>query len=444
MQTLVPGPWVEDRRGTTAVIFAFILLPLLVVVGITLDTARQVGTKQRTIMAADIAALAGVRAMQDASLSEDEIKQITIDAWQANLEAVNTPPSCSTVAPEIETGTATVKLDIACSIATVLPTFFHGADSLSITHTSEAKITLPTLDIALMLDMSGSMLSGGRLADLKAAAKELVNTIVSPGTGDRVRVAIIPYGEAVNAGIYGNRAQGKSDSNDSDGDGDKVCVSQRPNPISRYTDHPPVVFHRVGDLVGIYCDEPMIIPLTSDVAKLNAAIDGMTTRATAGTAGHLGLEWSWYAISSKWADIWPSDSKPVSNDAPYARKVVVMMTDGVFKEFRTPYIWIDDRPAYEIAPEAAKEICSNMRAAGITVYAIGLDVPEATVGVAHSMSARKDLLEKWLDQYGPRQLLNHCAGDPSRYAETAESSGLVDIYASIAERLKIEAVALTE
>lgn len=437
-------PWIEDVRGTTAAIFAFFILPILLVVSFTLDMSRQIGAKHRAIAAADFAVLAGARAMQDASLTDDEIKHITISALQSNLAEASNPPSCSKVEPEVDTEQTAVTLAIDCTIETVFPSYFHGADSLSIAHTSEAKIILPTMDIALMLDLSGTMLDGSRLEDLKAAAKSLVETLVTAQTGDRVRVALIPYETAVNAGVYGNRAQGRNDHDDSDHNGDKVCVSQRANLSSRYTDHAPVAFHRVGNLIRNLCSDSMIVPLTSDTNKLNSEIDAINTTATAGTAGHLGLAWSWYAISSKWSEIWPEGAKPVENDSPYARKVVVMMTDGVFNRHATPLVWFDDRAEIEIAPETAKAYCTNMREQGITIYAIGLDVQDPSIGITHSLSRDEEKLEEWLDQYGPRQLLSYCAGDPSRFSEPEDSSELVGIYTAVAEQLRIESVALTE
>lgn len=76
-------PWVRDVRGTTAIIFAFFILPILLVVSLTLDISRQIGAKHRAIAAADFAVIAGARAMQDASLTDKQIKQITINAVES-------------------------------------------------------------------------------------------------------------------------------------------------------------------------------------------------------------------------------------------------------------------------------------------------------------------------------------------------------------------------
>ncbi|MEO1187858.1 MAG: vWA domain-containing protein [Pseudomonadota bacterium] len=439
MRYFFPNAWVNDSRGATAIVFALLLLPLVLVVGLAIDVSRQVGAKQKIIYAADAAALAGARALQDSSLSDDAVKEIISESFAANRDHGWNNLACGSITPQVNRGQSTVNLEVECKIATVFPDILHNTEQLNVAHESESHIILPSMDIALMLDMSGSMEDGTRLSDLKSGAKNLISTLLSAQSGQRVRIALIPYGDAVNAGIYGNRAQGKLDDNDADGDGARVCVSRRENSISEFTDHAPVAFHWVGDLTGIYCDEPMIVPLSSDADMLKVAIDAMDAKGRS-TAGHLGIAWSWYALSSKWADIWPDGSKPLPNGDPHVTKVVVMMTDGVFNAYRTSSD--DRRPGYEASPVATKEFCKQMHAEGILIYAIGLDVQEPVLGGGFSLGGDEAVRQAWIADYGPNQLLAFCAQDASRFSEPDDSSDLIDIYNDIAERLKIESVSI--
>jgi hypothetical protein len=55
------------------------------------------------------------------------------------------------------------------------------------------------VEIVLVLDVSGSM-SGAKLANLKTAAAEFVNTVLSQDAEHRISVAIVPYNAQVNLG----------------------------------------------------------------------------------------------------------------------------------------------------------------------------------------------------------------------------------------------------
>ena len=63
--------WGLDNRGQIAVIFAILLFPIFLIAGFNLDVARYVSANKKVQVALDAAALAGARAMQDASLSDD-------------------------------------------------------------------------------------------------------------------------------------------------------------------------------------------------------------------------------------------------------------------------------------------------------------------------------------------------------------------------------------
>lgn len=55
------------------------------------------------------------------------------------------------------------------------------------------------VEIVLVLDVSGSM-SGAKLANLRTAASEFVNTVLSQDTDHRIAVSIVPYNAQVNLG----------------------------------------------------------------------------------------------------------------------------------------------------------------------------------------------------------------------------------------------------
>ena len=421
--------WKTDQSANVAALFAILLFPLILVISFAIDANRHASAIRHVQLAADIAALSGARAMQDATLSEDDVKAIMSASFEANRDTGTWGANCKTPAMTVDLDNESVEFDIDCQIPKIFGSAFSSTDSLSLSRSSRSEIALTTIDVALMLDASDSMADNGRLDALKAAAKALISTLLSPESGVRARVALIPYGEGVNAGIYGNRAQGKDDDDDEDADGAKVCVSERYNFTTWATDDPPVFGHYVGNLLSGVCPDAEVTPLTSDVDVLNAAIDGLTAEGYR-TMGQIGVAWSWYAISSKWNDIWPDGAKPTHNDAPNTLKVVVIMTDGVSNQSKRPFVGLPEM----VAAYDTKTLCSNMQDAGILIYSIGLDIPPYT-----SLWAT----EAWLREYGASAVLAHCAGDAARFYEPSSTAELLPMYQDIADNLKIESVALT-
>ncbi len=431
--------WGSNDSGQIAVIFAVLLFPLFLIIGFNLDVSRYVSASQKVQIALDAGALAGARAMQNAALTDDQIEAIAVSAFTNNYAPNEDGASCDAATATIERANETVKVDVTCVVDQVFGLFDSSERALRVARESKTKASLTRMDVALMLDTSGSM-AGGRLAALKTGAKSLVSTLITPESGNRVRVSIVPYGDAVNAGVYGNRAQGKADDDDSDNDDEAdtvdgsndgmiVCVSRRTAPESEYTDAAPTDANYVGDEAGSSCQDPLIVPLTHDVGRLNSAIDGLEATGFS-TAGHLGLEWSWYSISSNWRSVWPTASAPIENTGPTSVKAVILMTDGIFNSHY-------DYPRNNKPTNSARDIkrlCTNMLAQGILIYVVGFDIvtPERTASNAD-----------WLDNHGPQVVLPHCAGTSARYLQPSDNAELIEVYQSIAELLKIEAVVIT-
>ncbi|MFT4148970.1 MAG: vWA domain-containing protein [Paracoccaceae bacterium] len=82
----------------------------------------------------------------------------------------------------------------------VQPTFFMrmmGYDTLDVPAASVAEQRITNVEIAMVLDVSGSM-AGTKIANLKTAAKQFVSDVLSKDTESRVSVAIVPYNGQIN------------------------------------------------------------------------------------------------------------------------------------------------------------------------------------------------------------------------------------------------------
>jgi hypothetical protein len=269
-----------------------------------------------------------------------------------------------------------------------------------------------------MLDTTGSM-AGQKMVDLKAAATDLVNIVIWQDQSRYTsRVALAPFSRYVN--VSSSFFQGITNQSPS-GSGDQTtCVKERDG-SNRYTDAKPDSgngYFQYFSGWGTCAPTSVIVPLTSNKSDLAAAIDNMPASGT--TAGHLGTAWSWYLLSPNWNSVWPTESKPFpyshlfehnSNNQPKLRKIAVLMTDG---EYNTQH-------SGSASATQAREICTNMKEAGLVVY---------TVGFAIQVGGESDTT------------MAQCATSPAHYYNAADGDELRAAFRDIA--LQISTLRISE
>ncbi|MEL7039980.1 MAG: TadE/TadG family type IV pilus assembly protein [Pseudomonadota bacterium] len=154
-----------------------------------------------------------------------------------------------------------------------------------------------------------------------------------------------------------------------------------------------------GKYDGDECRDAEPIELTNNRSTLNTYVTSLT--ADGWTAGHLGIAWTWYMVSENWKTVFDGPAEPMPYFEPDSAKVVILMTDGAFNS--------------EIYPEQgdsagqARELCDNMKGAGLTVYSVALNAPNAG-----------------------KQVLSYCASGSTYYFEPETAAELTDAYRKIA------------
>ncbi|MCB1512269.1 MAG: VWA domain-containing protein, partial [Hyphomicrobiaceae bacterium] len=254
-----------------------------------------------------------------------------------------------------------------------------------------------SVEISLMLDVTGSM-GGQKIADLKAAAKDLIDIVVWDDQSRQTsRVAIAPFSEHVNVGradyqaIVGVTPPGSGNA--------QTCIRERRG-MDRYTDAAPGTGNWFDPGAETWQCKPQstIMPLSNNKSALKAHIDSLSAEGY--TAGHLGTAWAWYTLSPNWNTVWTTNS----HAAPYTsktRKIAVLMTDG---EYNRAY-------SGATSAEQARAICANMKSSGITVYTIGFQI--AAGGEAY-------------------QTLSQCASSSSHFFNSTTGNELRQAFREIA------------
>lgn len=89
----------------------------------------------------------------------------------------------------------------AHALADAEPFFLHmiGINTFEAPAASVAEQRINNVEIALVLDVSGSM-AGTKLTNLKSAASEFVSTVLASDGDDRISIGIVPYNGQVNLG----------------------------------------------------------------------------------------------------------------------------------------------------------------------------------------------------------------------------------------------------
>ena len=203
-----------DTRGNVAMIMGLIM-PVLVLVSMAGVDIHRVATVRSNLQdALDAAALAAARSDY---VKADDLNRVGRAALRANLAGYSHVTLDDSKVTFTLNNNEVVVANAKVSVKTIAAHIFlppYGTildEYLPVGAHSEVTRASKNIEVALVLDVTGSMASGGRMDALKAAAKNLIDIVVQPAakqTPYYSRVAIIPYSIGVNAGTYANALRG--------------------------------------------------------------------------------------------------------------------------------------------------------------------------------------------------------------------------------------------
>ena len=373
------GRVLSCRGGSIAIIAALLLIPFIGLIGLGVDLTRLWLVQSRLQTAVDAAVLVAGRQINVSTAAGDATALFWANFGRTDrmtnsgfLGAVASDPVIKRLDAD------TVQVQATASVATTLMRVL-GVNSKSVHAVASAKRALFGMELALVLDVTGSMKSNNNIGGLRTAANNLIDIVFGPNdTEPNLFVSVIPFVASVNFGKQHTDwlAGGSLDQSKYGSSGWAGCVEARgggedgtestpdtapfrpflwASTTGRYSNAGKPV---AGDndwtasniteqnqaklpdntAVGpnLSCPRTAVLPLTSSKATAKAAINSLQATFRGGTTGNLGLQAGWFTLSPEWAGRWGTPGSPLPYGTPYMQKILVMMTDGNNEWFDYP------------------------------------------------------------------------------------------------------------
>lgn len=421
----------RDRQGNVAILFALAVVPVIGAMGAALDYSMANSYRSAMQKAVDATALALSKVMP---LQQAELDKVALQYFNANFGDHGLANLVVTATP----GKGNVQIDAKADYDPVMAKLF-GATQFEIGAEAIARWSIGKVEVALVLDNSGSMNDHNRMTHLQTAAKDLLDVLKDAATepGD-ARVAVVPFDQRVNVGksyvneswlnwsewdaengsyetvqtCSGNKGKGKGKGNctttkvwePDDHDEWDGCVLDRDKDNDVQDTAPS---GNSTKYLASQCDHGLPFPgrvvqmrrLTDNWDALKSTINAMQPAGYTNIG--IGLVWGWHLLS-------PTD---VATEAqPYGTedltKYVVLMTDGdnTRNRWGSHNGWSNDMDA------RTSLVCENIKKQGIQIFAIRLVSGNAT-------------------------LLQNCASNPTMYFDVQDASMLSGVFKAIGSQI---------
>ncbi len=465
----------KRNDGAIAIMFAFFLLPFILVMSIGIEVGRLIYVETRMAYAIDAAVVSVARYdLNDAQANMENMFYVNLERDFMGMDLVPTF--------EITENNTKITISVEGDMPTILGKFV-GINSLHANASATSLRTLVGVEIAMILDTTGSMLSNNKIGGLKVAAKNFIDVIFQDEeTRPNTLIGIIPYAMTVNVGSdktgwLTDPATAANPVFFPAGAPWKGCVKNRDITLGSLSDTPPTqitdkfetyyaessyTFHawwqawdndytirsdgtiRVRNSFSyanigpnLNCVDPLQIPINNKTS-LKSKIDSLDVYM-GGTDGSR-IVWGWRMLSPKWNGLWgaqPMKEYGASNNI----KAIIMMTDGensvpsrnytgvavtAYEPRSNPAIIGNNRlstgrmygastrsQANTQINAAMAEACTKIKDAGIEIYTVVLQVNDETT----------------------QNLYRNCATSQNHYYAPGNTSELYEDFEKIAKSL---------
>lgn len=395
----------KDERGNIGMIFAFMLLPLVALGGSGTDLVLQEKARVELQDGLDRGVLAA------ASLTQSRDAEAVVRDYLKNL-----PDADKIVLNLTRENTLNSRIVAASASYTIDTAFIKlvGVKTLTVQAQSQAQEAKQNIEMSLMLDMSGSMITNNRIGNLKKAAKQFIDQMLTDDSKSYTTISIVPYAGHVSVGaavfekLGGTRIQAESSCFELG----ETNAAYGASPITfKGAQQVP---HFTNWNFGKTTMRPWWCPLDStsiaypsnDATALKKKIDGLEMHDGTGTQN--AMQWGYTLLNPAGKKVIDAaiatgqmDAKFASRPAPFndgdTMKVIVLMTDGAITEQYRPK---DYNRSVTVAPSNAEissaktnatrlaNVCTAAKANAITIFTIGFEVSgDATTQMTNCASS---------------------------------------------------------
>jgi Flp pilus assembly protein TadG len=444
--------YLRNACGNVAIMFSLAAVPLLLAAGAGIDLLRANNANTVLQAATDAAALAGA-AGKHAALSDAALTQVVANYLSTNgANDILQTVTLSDQGYDAATGIYHVKMH--GQIATTFMAL-AGYPTMDAVGYSEVQVGSGALELALVLDTTGSMNSEARLETLKVAATDLVDKLLkNKPTNDYIKIGMVPFSDYVNVGIsnrnkpwvnapadttksecwdtYPNVAYTNCHIVTQSGTNDGVPITYDQNVCDTNYGLPaqqcgPVDYKWLGvvgsrsalldtdiavggssypGLVNIEGPQP-ITDLTDDRLTLNANIAALT--ADSETYIPSGLLWGWNILDS--SEPFATAKTKADLTAVKGTKAIILMTDGDnTRSADYPTHYGSDAAA---ADQKTRDLCAKIKLEGISIFTVAFKVTKPS----------------------SIQLLQDCASSSTQSFDAGDNASLVAAFSNIADTL---------
>ena len=406
------------KEGNIAVLFAIAAVPVLSFVGAAIDYTRANSARSSMQAALDSTALMLAKDLTDGTITTSQITAKAtayFTALYTNNDAKNVSVNATYTASSGNGSTILVN-----GSGYVNTDFMKVAGFPNINFNTSSTSTWGNvrMRVAMVLDVTGSMASSGKMGAMQTAAKSLVDqlSLLNKNAGD-IYISLVPFAKDVNLGTsYVNETwidwDVWSDQNPTWGtcsntskttkssclsNSSRVwtpdkskwtgCVTDRTqdydtkNTTPTSANAPTMVVPEEyvatdwsGNVTEQYCksgNNPYvgkIVPLSSDWATLKTAIGNL--QPTGNTNQGIGLAWGWLTLGAG-----VPFNAPAKDPSYTYRDAIVLLSDGLNTQNR----WYSSASQIDARQ---KILCDNAKAAQITIYTVQVNTggdPTSTV-----------------------------------------------------------------
>lgn len=426
----------RDRGGNAAIIVAVCASVLITAVGGAMDFSRSTAVGSELQTALDSGVLAA------ASLSQDRSPEQVVRAY---VEAAlgDHPALLGSLELNVTSNISINSREVSATARVSVPTVILGLvgmNTIELVHQAEAIEAVRDVEIALVLDISGSM-GGSKITAMREAATEFVEVVLAADSQDRTSISIIPYNGGVrtpqrinNRLINGNSTYRRHiGCLDLAGDSERGYTAPESNGIAAVI--APSLPRRSYDWLqwngteqydtrsSSFCpeqDEESLF-LTNNQNKLLGLIDDLDA------GGYTGLDiataWGTRALNPTWRGRLGGNfsDRPAAYDDPDTIKILVVMTDGAATaQTRTRQVtnwWGSSWQTYQVysawqARQNMAAACDTAEDNGVVIYTIAFQLSGNT----------------------NRDLMRNCANRPQNYYQV-EDLNIQEAFSAIAAEI---------